>query len=184
MDFDFTDTQEKMEKALEACKKEMATIRTGRANPEMLNHIKVESYGAFMPINQVATVSVPESRTLSLQIWDKGMVSPIEKAILNSNLGLTPVYDGNLMRVTLPELTEDRRRELSKVVAKYAESARISVRNIRRDALEKTKKLEKDGGCSKDDLHRFTAQIQKMTDETIEKVDEALSSKSKELTTL
>lgn len=173
--------ESKMEKALEALKRDFASIRTGRANSAMLDHIVVEAYGSKMPLNQVATISVPEARMLSLQIWDRGMVKDVERAIIDSQLGINPVTEGQVIRLPMPDLTEERRKELVKMAAKYAESAKINVRNVRRDGMDSMKKLEKDSEISEDDYHKGSEEIQKLTDSFIKKVDELLAKKEKDI---
>mgnify|MGYP001182552453 FL=1 len=150
-DIDIDDLQRRMEGAISSLTKDFQGLRTGRANTQLLDSILVEVYGATMPVNQVATVSVPEPRMLSVQVWDKDNVKLVEKAIRESELGLNPQLDGQLLRIPLPDLSEDRRIELSKVAAKYAENAKIAVRNVRRDGMDKLKKMEKDGNLSQDD---------------------------------
>jgi len=179
---DYTsDTKQKMNKSLDAYKNNIASIRAGRATPELLNQVKVEAYNDLSPINQVATISAQDSTMLLVQVWDKNNVSAVEKAIMTSNLGLNPSTDGNIVRVPLPKLSEERRIELSKVCANYAEQAKISVRNIRRDVIEKSKKDQKDGSISEDDMHGAMSDIQKVTDDFIKQIDEILVSKKTEI---
>lgn len=177
----YRDTEEKMKKALEAIVKEFATIRTGRASATLLDGITIDYYGTKTPINQVASISIPEPRTIIIQPWDKSVTKEIERAILKSDLGLNPNSDGNLIRLSIPELTEERRKNLAKHVRKLAEDGRIAIRNIRRDAGEITKKLEKDGGISEDERRMEQDRIQKLTDDHIKKVDELLGAKEKEI---
>lgn len=171
----------RMDGAVEALKREFAGLRTGRASANLLDPITVEAYGQRMPINQVGTVGVPEPRMLTVQVWDKSMVKAVEKAIRESNLGLNPQSDGQLVRVPIPDLSEDRRRELSKVAAKYAEQARVAVRNVRRDGMDALKKQEKDGEISKDEHQDLSERIQKLTDGHVAEVDKALSAKEQEI---
>ncbi len=174
-------TREKMEKTIESLKKDLASIRTGRASISLLDNITVDYYGTQTPLNQVATLSVPEPRMIAVQPWEQGMIPVIEKAILQSELGLNPSNDGKIIRITIPPLTEERRKQLVKVVRKRAEEARIAVRNIRRDANEELKKLEKDKHISEDDTKRSLDEIQKLTDSYIKTVDDILQHKEKEI---
>jgi len=180
-DLDLADLERRMEGALTALAKEFQGLRTGRASTQLLDSVAVEAYGASMPINQIATVSVPEPRMLSVQVWDKENTKIVEKAIRESNLGLNPQVDGQLLRIPLPDLSEERRQELSKIAAKYAENAKIAVRNVRRDGMDTTKKMEKDGDISQDDRHIYDEEIQTITDKSINKIDELLSSKEVEI---
>ena len=180
-DIDIDDLQRRMEGAISSLTKDFQGLRTGRANTQLLDSILVEVYGATMPVNQVATVSVPEPRMLSVQVWDKDNVKLVEKAIRESELGLNPQLDGQLLRIPLPDLSEDRRIELSKVAAKYAENAKIAVRNVRRDGMDKLKKMEKDGNLSQDDKHLYDEEIQSLTDESVVQIDELLSKKEEEI---
>ncbi len=175
------DLRKRMEGSLASLHHEFKGLRTGRANSALLEHVQVEVYGARMPLDQVATISVPESRMLSVQVWDKSNVAIVEKAILNAGLGLNPSSDGNLVRVPMPDLSEERRKEMVKVAHQYAEKSRVSIRNVRRDGMDSVKKLEKDGDISKDDQHRMGDEIQKLTDEFVRKVDEALAVKEKDV---
>ena len=171
----------KMGKALDALSREFAGIRTGRASVNMLDQIKIDAYGSLMPLGQVGTVNVPEARLLTVQVWDKSMVAAVEKAIRESGLGLNPSADGQIIRVPIPPLNEQRRHELAKIAAKYAEEAKISVRNVRRDAMEMLKKMEKAGDCSEDEHRRLSAQVQEMTDEHVKKVDVLLEQKQNDI---
>ncbi len=180
-DLDLTDLERRMDGALTSPAKEFQGLRTGRASTQLLDSVIVEAYGASMPINQIATVSVPEPRMLSVQVWDKENTKITEKAIRESNLGLNPQVDGQLLRIPLPDLSEERRQELSKIAAKYAENAKIAVRNVRRDGMDTTKKMEKDGDISQDDRHIYDEEIQTITDKSIDKIDELLSSKEVEI---
>lgn len=175
------DLERRMGGAVDALKHEFAGLRTGRASTAMLDPVVVDVYGAMMPINQLATVSTPEPRMLSVQVWDRSNVSAVEKAIRNSGLGLNPMTEGATLRIPVPELNEERRREMSKVAAKYAESARVAVRNVRRDGMDDVKKLEKDGEIGKDDAKKWSDKIQKLTDDHIGRIDEILASKEKEI---
>ena len=180
-DLDLADLERRMEGALTSLAKEFQGLRTGRASTQLLDSVAVEAYGASMPINQIATVSVPEPRMLSVQVWDKENTKIVEKAIRESNLGLNPQVDGQLLRIPLPDLSEERRQELSKIASKYAENAKIAVRNVRRDGMDTTKKMEKDGDISQDDRHIYDEEIQTITDKSINKIDELLSSKEVEI---
>ena len=175
------DLKRRMEGALEALRKEFAGLRTGRASASLLDPVMVEAYGSTMPLNQCGTVSVPEPRMIIVQVWDKALLKPVEKAIRDAGLGLNPQADGQTLRVPIPDLNEERRRELIKVAAKYTEQARVSVRNVRRDGIDGLKKLEKDGEISQDEQRRIQAEIQTLTDDYIKKVDEALAQKEKEI---
>ncbi|MEQ9448493.1 MAG: ribosome recycling factor [Rhodospirillaceae bacterium] len=171
-----------MEVTLDHAKKEFAGLRTGRATTGLLEPVMVDAYGSSMPLNQVASVSVPEPRLLSVSVWDKGLAKSVEKAIREANLGLNPVADGTLIRVPIPPLTAERREELIKVAHKYAEHARVAVRNVRREGNEALKKMEKDSAISKDEHHKHADEVQKMTDEFVAKIDEALKNKETEIT--
>lgn len=177
-----TELQHKMEVSFEHAKKEFAGLRTGRATAGLLDPVVVDAYGSKMPLNQVASVSVPEPRLLSVSVWDKGMAKAVEKAIREANLGLNPMADGTLIRVPIPPLTSERRAELTKVAHKYAEHARVSIRNVRRDGNEGLKKMEKDGAISQDEHRKYADEVQKMTDQYVAKVDEALKVKEAEIT--
>jgi len=175
------DLSRRMEGALEVLHKEFTGLRTGRASVSLLDPVMVEAYGTMTPLNQVGSVSVPESRMLSVQVWDKTMVKSVEKAIRNSGLGLNPAADGTLVRVPIPALNEERRADLSKVAGKYSEQARISVRNVRRDGMDQLKKWEKDSVISEDTLRSEEKEIQKLTDKVIADIDEALAHKEQEI---
>ncbi len=181
MSSDMEDLKRRMEGSITALNAEFAGLRTGRASVGMVEPVTVDAYGSQMPLNQVANISVPEARMLSIQVWDKGMVKAVEKAVREAGLGLNPVVDGQLVRVPVPELSEERRKELTKIAAKYAENARIAVRNIRRDGMEHVKKLEKEKEISEDEMHSRTDEIQKLTDSYIKKIDELLSAKEKDI---
>jgi ribosome recycling factor len=171
----------RMEGALDALKREFGGLRTGRAATSLLEPLMVEAYGSMVPLNQVGTVGVPEPRMLTVQVWDRKMVSAVEKAIRESGLGLNPSNDGNLVRVPIPPLSEERRQELAKVAARYAEQARVAVRNVRRDGMDQLKRMEKDNEISEDIQRRKGDDIQKLTDEHIKLIDEALAQKEAEI---
>jgi ribosome recycling factor len=181
---DTRDLEKRMNGALDALKKEFSGLRTGRASTSLLEPITVTAYGSEMPLNQVAALSVPEPRMISVQVWDKGMVSAVEKAIRTADLGLNPAVDGTLIRVPLPELSEERRAEIAKVAGRYAEQARVAVRNVRRDGMDQLKKAEKDGDISKDEHHKLGEQVQQMTDTTIKQVNDLLAQKESEIMTV
>jgi ribosome recycling factor len=176
------DLEHKMVVSLDHAKKEFTGLRTGRASTSLLENVVVDAYGSKMPLNQVGSVSVPEPRLLSVSVWDKGLAKSVEKAIRDANLGLNPMADGTLIRVPIPPLTAERRVELTKVAHKYAEHARVAIRNVRRDGNEALKKMEKDGDISQDDHRKYGEEIQKMTDQYIAKVDETLKTKEAEIT--
>ena len=180
-DPDVDDLKRRMTGAVEVLKQEFAGLRTGRASASLLDHIKVDAYGSEMPLNQVATINVPEARLITVQVWDRGMVGAAEKAIRDSGLGLNPAADGQLVRVPIPELTEERRAELAKIAAKYTELARVAVRNVRRDGMDKLKRMEKAHEMSKDDHKIWSQEIQEMTDAMIKRVDETLTEKQKDI---
>ncbi len=171
----------RMDGALEALQKEFAGLRTGRASAHLLDQIKVMAYGSSMPLNQVGTVNVPEPRMITVQVWDRGLVREVEKAIRDAGLGLNPASDGQLVRVPIPELSQERRTELSKIAHKYAEQARVAVRNVRRDGMEFLKKQEKDGKISEDEHRKLHDEVQKLTDGHVKKVDDTLAAKEKEI---
>ncbi len=179
--FDLKDLERRMHGAVNALKSDFGGLRTGRANSSLLDPIMVDAYGTPMPLNQVANISVPESRMLSVQVWDKGQVHAVEKAIRESDLGLNPMIDGQTLRIPLPELNEERRQELVKVAGKYAEQARIAVRNVRRDGMDRLKHMEKDGEIGKDLHHDHAEEVQKITDRVIREIDEALHQKEQEI---
>jgi len=182
--FDLNDLEQRMRASLDALKREFSGLRTGRASTHLLDPIQVSVYGSKMPLNQVATVSVPEPRTISVQVWDRNNISAVEKSIRESNLGLNPVVDGALIRLPIPTLTADRRTELAKIAHKYAEQSRVAVRNVRRDGMELLKKLEKDGDMSQDEHHKGSAKVQELTDKLIKEIDEALAAKETEIQTV
>ncbi len=173
--------ESRMKKAIEIIKKDMASVRTGRAHPAILEDIKVDYYGTPVPINQIATISAPEARLLVIQPWDKSALKEIEKAILRSPLGLTPQNDGNVIRVSIPPLTEERRKELIRLVRKKAEEGRITIRNIRRDVMEELKEKKENGEIPEDDYFRLSKEVQEITDKYIEKVEEILKLKEEEI---
>jgi ribosome recycling factor len=175
------DTEERMKKSLTAFRRELAGIRTGKATTTLLDAVKVECYGQMMPLNQVASVSVPESILILIQPWDRTIISDVEKAIHKSDLGLVPNTDGNVIRLPIPPLTEERRRDLVKIVRKHAEEARVSVRNIRRDANEVLKKGQKDGKVSEDDAHKAMDDVQELTDKYVGEIDQSLKVKEDEI---
>ena len=179
--FDIAEVKRRMEGALAALKHELGGLRTGRASASLLDPIHVDAYGAHMSLSQVATVSVPESRLLSVQVWDRGMVGAVEKAIRDSNLGLNPQTEGQVIRLRIPEMTQDRRKELVKVAHKYAEAARVAVRHVRRDGMDLLKKSEKGGAMGEDEEKRLADQVQKATDAAIGDVDKLLVTKEKEI---
>jgi ribosome recycling factor len=173
--------RDRMDKSVTALKDEFHTLRTGRASAGLLDQVMVEAYGATVPINQVAAVSVPEPRALNVSVWDRGVVVSVEKAIRAAGLGLNPVVEGQNLRIPIPPLTEERRRDLAKLAGKYAEQQRISVRNVRRDAIDELKKAEKDGAITQDELKRMSDEVQGFTDAAIKRVDELLKTKEQEI---
>ena len=176
--------EDKMNKSLEALQNEYGSIRAGRANPHVLDKLKVDYYGTPTPLQQVGNISVPEARMIVIQPWEKSLLKVIEKAILTSDLGINPTNDGNVIRLVFPELTEERRKDLAKDVKKKGEGAKVAIRNIRRDAMDSIKKMEKAGDISEDDLKQGEEKIQKITDKMIEKVDKAIETKTKEIMTV
>ncbi len=178
---DMADLGRRMDGAVSSLHQDFAGLRTGRAATGMLESLDVEVYGSTMPLNQLANINAPEPRLLSVQVWDANNTPAVEKAIRNSDLGLNPQAEGTLIRVPVPELSEERRKELAKVAGKYAEQARIAVRNVRRDGMDSLKKEEKDGDISEDDQRRLGDEIQKMTDQHIKKIDEMLDAKEKDI---
>ena len=175
------DLKRRMHGALEALKHDLGGLRTGRASVALVEPVHVEVYGSNMPLNQVATVSTPEPRMLSVQVWDRSNVNAVEKAIRNAGLGINPIVDGQVIRLPIPELTEERRKELAKLVGQYAEKAKIAVRNVRRDGMEHLKADEKKHDISEDERKRLENDVQKLTDETIKEIDEAAAAKEKEI---
>ncbi len=181
MDTILLDAEERMGKAIATLEREFGRLRTGRASTSLVDPIKVDYYGTPTPINQLASVAIPDSRTISIQPWDRGAFSLVEKAIMQSELGLTPINDGKIIRIALPPLTEERRRELVKVAKKYTEDAKVAVRNIRRDANEHLKKMEKEKEITEDDLKHGQDEVQKLTDTYVANADKALSAKEQEI---
>jgi ribosome recycling factor len=181
---DLAELKRRMQGALAVLRQELAGLRTGRASPHLLDPVQVEAYGTHMPINQVATVSIPEPRLINVQVWDKSLVHHVEKAIINANLGLSPATEGQVLRLRIPELNEERRKELVKVAHKYAENARVAVRHVRRDGLDILKRLEKEHKISEDDHKHEADLVQKATDEAITEVEHALGAKEKEIMTV
>ncbi|MGR4864122.1 ribosome recycling factor [Caulobacter sp. LARHSG274] len=173
--------KDRMDKAVAALKEEFASLRTGRASASLLDQVMVEAYGSTTPLNAVASISVPEPRQINVNVWDKGVVVSVEKAIRNSGLGLNPVVEGQNLRIPIPPLTEERRKDLVKVAGKYAEQQKVAVRNIRRDANDDLKKAEKASVISEDELKKMETEVQKITDEAIKRVDEALKTKEQEI---
>ncbi|MCC2662261.1 MAG: ribosome recycling factor [Geminicoccaceae bacterium] len=182
--FDMADLKKRMNGAVEVLRKEFAGLRTGRASASLLEPISVQAYGSEMPLNQVGTVGVPEPRMLSVQVWDKSLVKAVEKAIRTSDLGLNPAVEGTLIRVPIPELSQERRAELAKVAARYAEAARVAVRNVRRDGMEQLKRQEKDGDLSQDAHHKISHQVQELTDSEIKQINDMLAAKESEIMTI
>ena len=176
-----SEIKSKMDKTIEALKADFGSLRAGRAHVSLLDSIMVEAYGAMTPLAQVGTVSVPDARTLSVSVWDRGLAKAVEKAIMESDLGLNPASDGQLIRIPIPPLSEERRKELTKVAGKYAENNKVAVRNLRREALDEVKKLKKDNAISEDEEKRYENEIQKLTDESIKKIDELLAQKEKDI---
>jgi len=180
-DYDSADIEHRMQMAVEVLKQEFSGLRTGRASPHLLDPITVDAYGAEMPLNQLATVNVPDPRMLSVQVWDKANVAAVEKAIRNANLGLNPIIDGQNMRLPIPELNQERREELTKLAAKYAEQAKVAVRNVRRDGMDTLKKMERDHEISEDEHREMSDEVQQMTDLTVEEIDKVLAAKEQEI---
>jgi len=178
---DMKDLKRRMDGAIDSLNHDLAGLRAGRASPNLLDGIVVDAYGQTMPINQVGTVTVPESRMLAVQVWDKSMVGAVDKAIRESDLGLNPMTDGTNLRIPLPELNEERRKDLVKVAHQYAEQARVAVRHVRKDGMDELKKLEKDHDMGEDEARTGSDQVQKHTDDTINMIDEKLGSKEKEI---
>ena len=182
--FDIADLRKRMNGAVEVLRKEFAGLRTGRASASLLEPISVQAYGSEMPLGQVGTIGVPEPRMLSVQVWDKSLVKSVEKAIRSADLGLNPAVDGTLIRVPIPELSEERRGELAKIAARYAEAARVAVRNVRRDGMEQLKRQEKDGEISQDAHHKVAQQVQELTDSEIKQINDLLAAKETEIMTI
>ena len=181
---DINEVKRRMQGAIQSLKHELGGLRTGRAAASMLDPVQVDAYGTHMPLNQVATISVPEPRLLSVQVWDKTMVKAVEKAIVDSNLGPSPATEGQVLRLRIPELNEERRKELVKVAHKYAEAAKVAVRHVRRDGMDTIKKLEKNHEISEDDQKRMDGDVQKATDAMISEIDQLLAGKEKEILTV
>jgi ribosome recycling factor len=179
--FNKSDLERRMAGAVESLKGDLAGLRTGRANVGLLDPVTVEVYGSHMPLNQVATVSAPEPRLLSVQVWDRSNVTPVEKAIRSAGLGLNPITDGQTLRLPIPDLTQERRKELAKLASQYAEKARIAARNVRRDGMDSLKVDEKKGEISEDERKRLETEVQKMTDATVADIDAAAAAKEKEI---
>ena len=175
------DIQRRMDGALEALRKEFGGLRTGRASASLLEPVTVDAYGSSVPLNQVANINVPEPRLITVNVWDRGLVKVVDKAIREAGLGLNPQTEGQTIRVPIPDLNEERRRELTKVAAKYAEATRVAVRNVRRDGIETLRKQEKDGDISQDEHKKLEREVQHLTDEHIKRVDETLAQKDKEI---
>jgi ribosome recycling factor len=179
--FDLADIKRRMQGAIAALKHELGGLRTGRASAALLEPVMVEAYGQSMPINQVATVSVPESRALAVQVWDKGMVNAVDRAIRDANLGLSPTIEGQILRIRIPELNEQRRKDLVKLAHKYSEESRVAVRHVRRDGMDILKKLAKDKAIGEDDEKRHETEVQKATDAAIAEIDQVMAAKEKEI---
>ena len=179
--FDLKDLERRMTGAMTVLKREFGGLRTGRASASLVEPVMVNAYGSQMPLSQLATVSVPESRMISVQVWDKDQVSAVEKAIRESDLGLNPQTEGQVLRLPIPELNEERRQEIAKVAHKYAEQTRVAVRNVRRDGMEQLKRQEKDGEIGKDEHHTLAGQVQELTDRIVKEIDGALESKEAEI---
>lgn len=182
--YDINELKRRMQGSIGVLRTELGSLRTGRASPHLLDPIQVEAYGQNMPLNQLATVSVPQPRMLSVQVWDRSMVNAVEKAIMAANLGLTPSSEGQVIHLRIPELNEERRKELVKVAHKYAETAKVAVRHVRRDGMDLLKKMEKDHEISQDDHKRMDAEVQKATDQAISDIDQMLATKEKEIMTV
>ncbi len=178
---DLNDLKRRMEGSVSSLKSDLAGLRTGRASVSLLDPIVVEAYGQSMPLNQVGTITIPEARTVAVQIWDKGMVGAVEKAIRESDLGLNPIVDGTNLRIPLPELNEERRRDLVKVAHQYAEATKVAVRHVRKDGMDELKKLEKDGEIGEDELRTGADKVQKLTDDQINIIDDTLAQKEKDI---
>ena len=182
--YDINELKRSMQGALSVLKQELGALRTGRASAHLLDPIHVDAYGQNMPLNQLATVSVPQPRMISVQVWDRSMVHAVEKAIIAANLGLNPSTEGQVLHLRIPELNEERRKELVKIAHKYAETAKVAVRHVRRDGMEVLKKMEKDHKISQDDHKRMDTEVQKATDQAITDIDHAIAAKEKEIMTV
>ncbi len=180
-DFDVADLKRRMQSAIQSLKHELAGLRTGRASTALVEPVMVHAYGQTMPLNQVASITVPEPRALAVQVWDKGMVSAVEKAIRDANLGLSPTIEGQLLRIRIPELNEQRRKEMVKYAHKYGEEGKVAVRHVRRDGIDRLKKLLKDKTLSEDDEKRLAAEVQKVTDQFVAEVEGTVDAKEKEI---
>jgi ribosome recycling factor len=180
-DFDISDLKRRMQGAVNVLKSEFAGLRTGRASASLLDPIHVDAYGSNMPLNQVATISVPESRMISVNVWDRSLIQAVDRAIRESDLGLNPVVEGQTLRIPIPELNAERRQEIVKVAHKYSEQARVAVRHVRRDGMEQLKRLEKDHEIGQDEQHALADQVQKLTDQMISEIDEVLAAKEQEI---
>ena len=180
-EFDVGELKRRMQGAIQTLRHELTGLRTGRASAALVEPVQVQAYGQTMPLNQVASITVPEPRTLSVQVWDKGMVNAVDKAIRDANLGLSPVVEGQILRIRIPELNEQRRREMVKLAHKYAEEGRVAVRHVRRDGIDRLKKLLKDKVLSEDDEKRFETEVQKATDQAVGEVDSVVEAKEKEI---
>jgi ribosome recycling factor len=181
VDDELLDADDRMEKAVEALRRDLSTIRTGRASPALVEHLKVDYYGTETPLNQLATISAPEARLIVIQPWDRGSIGAVEKAIMTSDLGLNPNNDGTVIRLAIPQLTEERRKEIAKQVRKRTEEARVAVRNVRRDCHDHIRKLEHDHEISQDDLHRAETELQKLTDDHVKEIDKVGQEKEEEV---
>lgn len=181
--FDRSDIERRMSGAVDSLKSDLSGLRTGRANANLLDPVQVEVYGSLMPLNQVASVSAPEPRMLNVQVWDRANVTAVEKGIARANLGLNPMIDGQTLRLPMPDLTEERRRDLAKLAGKYAENAKIAIRNVRRDGMEMLKEDEKKKDISEDERKRFEDEVQKLTDKFVAQADDAAAAKEKEILT-
>jgi ribosome recycling factor len=179
--FDMSDLKRRMQGAVQSLRNDLSSLRTGRASPSLLDPIQVDAYGAAMPLTQLATVTAPEARMLSVQVWDRSMVTPVEKAIRESSLGLNPQTEGQVIRLRLPDLTEQRRKELVKVAHKYAEDAKVAARHVRRDGIDEIRKLEKAKQMGEDEAERLSDQVQKATDQTIGEIEAVVTQKEKEI---
>ena len=180
-EIDLSDIERRMDGALEALNREFGGLRTGRASPALLDPLTVDAYGSQMPLNQVGTVNAPEARLLTVQVWDQQLVKAVEKSVVESNLGLNPQTEGNLIRIPIPDLSEERRVELKKIAGKYAEQGKIAIRNVRRDGMDTLKQMERDGEISQDEQRSQSEEIQKLTDAQISKIDAMLESKETEI---
>ncbi len=184
MSTDLSDTSRRMNGAISSLESDFLGLRTGRASAAMLDPVQVDAYGSKMPINQLGNISVPESRLLTIQVWDEGLVPAVEKAVRESDLGLNPQTEGNVIRLPVPDLSAERREELAKVASKYAEATRVAIRNVRRDSMEMVRKMEKDSEFGEDERHNLESQIQKFTDDAVAKVDSMLAAKEADIKTV